>query len=218
MSDSIPAPDGEVTDPSERRKPISRSLRFQVLRRDNHTCRYCGATAPDAKITVDHVVPVALGGTDTADNLVAACSDCNAGKAATPADAAVVADVAQDALRWKAAREAAASMLAADHAAKDAIVREVIEEWERYWKGMGFEGHAPIANDAERSIAMWYERGLPLATLKRFVDVTMSKFIGSRMSQYKIWRYYAGCCWSALNEIEAKAQQILAEEASPDAP
>ncbi|MEJ7724319.1 MAG: hypothetical protein WKF64_08445 [Ilumatobacteraceae bacterium] len=37
-------------------KPISRRLRFEILRRDGHTCRYCGARAPDVPLTVDHVI------------------------------------------------------------------------------------------------------------------------------------------------------------------
>lgn len=74
---------------------VSRSLRFQVLRRDGYRCHYCGATAAEAKLTVDHVTATALGGTDTADNLVTACEPCNGGKSATPADAALVAQVQQ---------------------------------------------------------------------------------------------------------------------------
>ena len=37
---------------------VSKRTRYEVLRRDNHACRYCGASAPDAKLTVDHVLPV----------------------------------------------------------------------------------------------------------------------------------------------------------------
>lgn len=55
---------------------VSKRTRFEVLRRDNHTCRYCGQAAPDVKLTVDHVTPVALGGTDDPANLVTACAEC----------------------------------------------------------------------------------------------------------------------------------------------
>lgn len=54
---------------------ISKRLRFEVLRRDNHMCRYCGRGAPDVALTVDHVVPVALGGHSDPTNLVTACVD-----------------------------------------------------------------------------------------------------------------------------------------------
>lgn len=84
---------------------VSRSLRFQVLRRDGHRCHYCGATAAEAKLTVDHVTATALGGTDTADNLVTACEPCNGGKSATPADAALVAQVQERDTQFRAAVE-----------------------------------------------------------------------------------------------------------------
>lgn len=58
-------------------------LRFAVLTRDNYTCRYCGAKAPDVKLHVDHVLPKSKGGKDALDNLVTACATCNQGKHAT---------------------------------------------------------------------------------------------------------------------------------------
>lgn len=55
-----------------------------VLRRDHHTCAYCGAHAS----TVDHVLPQSRGGANTWTNTVAACGPCNARKAdRTPAEA-----------------------------------------------------------------------------------------------------------------------------------
>ncbi|RMG15242.1 MAG: HNH endonuclease [Cyanobacteria bacterium J055] len=51
--------------------------RREVLRRDNHTCQYCGSRK---HLTLDHVVPRSKGGTHTWDNVVTACSPCNARK------------------------------------------------------------------------------------------------------------------------------------------
>jgi len=65
---------------------LSKRQRFSILRRDNFTCRYCGAKAPDVQLHVDHKKPVALGGDDHPANLVTACVGCNAGKSATPLD------------------------------------------------------------------------------------------------------------------------------------
>lgn len=64
------------------RKSISKSLRFDVLNRDGFKCRYCGATSDMATLHIDHVLPVALGGTNDFDNLVTACAPCNLGKSA----------------------------------------------------------------------------------------------------------------------------------------
>lgn len=56
------------------------ALRFSILARDNFTCRYCGRSAPSVPLEVDHLVPVASGGNDEADNLVTSCWSCNRGK------------------------------------------------------------------------------------------------------------------------------------------
>lgn len=72
---------------------VSRRLRFEILRRDGYTCRYCGASAPDVALTVDHVIHQALGGGDEPNNLVTACRDCNSGKSSIAPDAEIVADV-----------------------------------------------------------------------------------------------------------------------------
>lgn len=53
-----------------------RKTRAQILSRDNNECQYCGAQAT----TVDHVIPVAKGGTDEHSNLQAACARCNYSK------------------------------------------------------------------------------------------------------------------------------------------
>lgn len=62
------------------RKPFSNKHRFDILKRDSFTCQYCGASPPDVRLHVDHVIPVALGGTNHDANLVTACQACNSGK------------------------------------------------------------------------------------------------------------------------------------------
>ncbi|MBN2417488.1 HNH endonuclease [bacterium] len=52
--------------------------RKNILRRDRHTCQYCGRK--HMTMTVDHVIPKKRGGRDTWENLVCACNECNARK------------------------------------------------------------------------------------------------------------------------------------------
>ena len=66
------------------RVAIAPKLRFEVLNRDNFACQYCGRRAPDVVLHVDHVHPVAEGGTNDLSNLRAACQPCNSGKGRTP--------------------------------------------------------------------------------------------------------------------------------------
>jgi 5-methylcytosine-specific restriction endonuclease McrA len=60
-----------------RRREVPLTKR-NVLRRDNHTCQYCGRRL--GVMTTDHVVPKAQSGSDSWENLVCACPDCNARK------------------------------------------------------------------------------------------------------------------------------------------
>jgi len=50
-----------------------RSTRARILARDGHRCQQCGEPAEH----VDHITPVASGGTDHPGNLRATCADCN---------------------------------------------------------------------------------------------------------------------------------------------
>ncbi len=65
---------------STKRKPLSKKTRFEVLNRDNFTCRYCGVHAESAELAIDHILPVSRGGGDESINLVASCIPCNSGK------------------------------------------------------------------------------------------------------------------------------------------
>lgn len=54
-----------------------RAIRRRVLVRDNHTCQIRRPGCTGHATTVDHIQPHSLGGTDTMDNLRAACAYCN---------------------------------------------------------------------------------------------------------------------------------------------
>ncbi|GIW42139.1 MAG: hypothetical protein KatS3mg076_2716 [Candidatus Binatia bacterium] len=45
-------------------------------------CHYCGREFPPHELTMDHVVPLALGGRSTKGNVVPACKACNTAKRA----------------------------------------------------------------------------------------------------------------------------------------
>jgi len=66
------------------RKSSGKRLRFEIFKRDGFRCVYCGATPVDSPLHIDHVTPLAAGGTDDPDNLATACQNCNAGKGPVP--------------------------------------------------------------------------------------------------------------------------------------
>lgn len=62
------------------RRGIGKRLRFAILERDEFRCRYCGRSAPDVALHVDHAIAYIDGGGDEEENLVTSCADCNLGK------------------------------------------------------------------------------------------------------------------------------------------
>jgi 5-methylcytosine-specific restriction endonuclease McrA len=48
-----------------------------ILERYNHRCVCCGSKD---RITIDHIVPLSVGGTDTIDNIQPLCKSCNSKK------------------------------------------------------------------------------------------------------------------------------------------
>ena len=79
-----------VTPVERKRVGMSVRLRYAILDRDAHTCRYCGRSSPTVELHVDHVVSQAswraqygsLDGVSDPSNLVTSCADCNLGKSA----------------------------------------------------------------------------------------------------------------------------------------
>ena len=68
-----------------KRVGLSKKIRYEVFKRDNFKCFYCGKKPSDEGVVleVDHVLPVYEGGTNDIENLVTSCKDCNRGKGKT---------------------------------------------------------------------------------------------------------------------------------------
>jgi 5-methylcytosine-specific restriction endonuclease McrA len=66
---------------SERKKNSTqwKKLRLMILNRDSWSCQYCGEVER-SEMTIDHIIPIARGGTDEPENLIAACKRCNYSK------------------------------------------------------------------------------------------------------------------------------------------
>jgi len=62
-------------------KWIRREKRLAIYLRDGMACAFCGDSIEDgAMLTLDHIVPRELGGTNEANNLITACRQCNSSK------------------------------------------------------------------------------------------------------------------------------------------
>lgn len=186
-------------------RPISRRLRFEILRRDKHTCRYCGAQAPDVPLTVDHVVPKALGGSDDPTNLVTACRDCNSGKGSVGPTDEVVADVAEDAERWARAMARAAERQRADRDVRENDLRCFYEHWVGLYSYVGKDN---LPTSWVGSISTFLDRGLTLHDLTLLAYVPIERGI----SNYHAFKYFAGACWKTISDRTEAARRIVESE------
>jgi len=181
---------------------VTKRTRYEVLRRDNFTCRYCRTA--DGELTVDHVTPVALGGTDDPSNLVAACRDCNAGKSSTSPNERTVADVTDDELRWAAALAKAAEIDAAKAAGTTALLERFADAWDAHMPAF-----ADLPVDWAESVAKFHSLGLA----EDAMESAIRRAAGNKsVTQRERFRYFCGICWSKVRELQEMARQIIAAE------
>ncbi|MGW3427998.1 HNH endonuclease [Streptomyces melanosporofaciens] len=194
---------------------VSKRLRYEVLRRDSHTCRYCGATAPDVPLRIDHVTPVALGGSDEPGNLVTACQDCNSGKSSATVDSAIVANVSDDALRWAAAMTQAADNLLEQEAPKLEYRDAFLAEWNRRGHGDGKDRKAAaLPGDWKTSVERFRIAGLPVWMWADIVDASMGN---EKVLEANKFKYCCGIAWNRVTELQVEARRIIDPSAArPD--
>lgn len=66
----------ERSDAEKAKKPISIKARLSVYKRDGFQCVKCGGN----DLTIDHIIPIAKGGTNADNNLQTLCRSCNSKK------------------------------------------------------------------------------------------------------------------------------------------
>lgn len=140
-----------------KRKSTGKRLRFEIFKRDNFTCQYCGKRPPEVVLVIDHIIPVASGGDNDSMNLTTACETCNQGKSDK-----VLGNVSPkpDAdLEWLSMQQEIAELRRYQIAKRerDRIMNDVIgklqDTWSTYWN----DEYAP--RDSE--ILKWITRSSP---------------------------------------------------------
>lgn len=191
---------------------ISKRLRFEILRRDNHACRYCGARAPEVQLVVDHVLPETLGGRSEPENLVTACEPCNNGKSSVAPDAPLVAEVKTDAMRWAAAMKRAAEVRRRLREEQDAYVNYFLALWGEWTYGPK-KLPIPLPDDWRASVERFHENNLEPDDLDYAVRAAMA---AQGVRAENTFRYFCGVAWNVLRSINETAQEIFMADLAED--
>jgi len=177
-----------------KRKSISCKVRFDVFKRDEFQCQYCGRTPPVVILEVDHINPVAKGGDNDTDNLVTACFDCNRGKSSnllsnipeSLADKAKRTDEAEKQLKeYIKIRKRKSRRIATD-------AKKVTDVFEAYF------ANSTLTSGSETTIKQRF-----LSKIDVFTLVENMEFACARL-QYEepdeAFKYFCGICWNQIRE------------------
>jgi len=184
---------------------VTKRTRFEVLRRDNYTCRYCKST--DNPLTVDHVTPVALGGSDDFSNLVAACRDCNYGKGSSSLGPDAVAPLSDEQIRYERARAIVVARMEEE-------ARERYEERQMFLDAwMAHAGDCELPDDWKSGVTTWLGRGLSIYRLVEAVEIAGSK---THIPRRAVYAYMAKIAWNWVTELEEAIASEMAAEPTGD--
>lgn len=179
-----------------KRKALSKKLRFEVFKRDKFTCQYCGKSAPDVILEVDHINPVAEGGDNDIMNLITSCRDCNRGKGKTKIsdDATVKKQQAQ--LQELAERKEQLEMMLAWRDGLKELDNDCIEAVCYAFEGLtDFE----VSVKGKQNVRKW----LKTYTLEEVLDAVDTSvdayFDGSKQSAEKAFAKIGGICYCRRN-------------------
>lgn len=77
-----PKPEGSFGNRPKAKRGLTQAQKWAVYKRDGFKCHYCGrdAKTTDVVLEIDHVIPIARGGTDDPQNLITGCRECNSAK------------------------------------------------------------------------------------------------------------------------------------------
>lgn len=175
---------------------LSVRTRFEVFKRDDYTCRYCGRKSPDVVLEVDHVVPVCDGGDDDEMNLVTACWECNRGKAGVPLTHVLTGEDPHDKAIELLERERQLQeynlVLERERRYRENTAWELVKYW---LDEQGLLTEKQRSGDESLEIGRqdfnWLKSALkwcPAEQIKEFMDVAIARRLTKNL------RYVAGCC------------------------
>lgn len=185
---------------------VSQRTRYEVLRRDRFTCRYCRST--EGQLTIDHVVPESLGGSDKPENLVACCKDCNAGKSSTAPDSELIQEIDDKAMTWAKARAKVVADVKRERAASKRRNARLVTAWKK-WD----EDARHLPHDWSESVDLWVAQGIGM---DRILDAHRIALSRTTVESEYVFAYMAGIIRNWVADIDARTTRLIEAEAATE--
>lgn len=176
---------------------ISKKTRFEIFKRDDFTCQYCGKKiGQDVVLEIDHIIPVIEGGKNDLENLITSCYDCNRGKGKTlinnkiiKSDFAISLNSQKEQIEQiKFYKEYLLKKQEKLVELKSLIFEPVFEVLR-----LNKDTHFPVDINYLESI----EKFISLLGLEEVLDagkITASWLSNNYYKKNKVWRYFCGVC------------------------
>ena len=176
------------------RKALSKKTRFEVFKRDKFTCQYCGKSAPDVVLEVDHIKPVAEGGTNDIINLITSCRDCNRGKGKTILSDDTEIKKQKEELMILAEKREQLKMLMEWRTELAGLLQEEVDYICEYWAASN--GRFEL-NDSGRVIAMNLLKQFSLSEILDGIDISIAQYYkGDQKSIENALNKVGGICYN----------------------
>lgn len=170
-----------------KRKTFSVRIRFEIFKRDNFTCRYCGRKSPEVVLELDHIIPVSKGGTDDPINLTTSCFACNSGKSDKNLSELITGEDPHDKAIELLERE---RQLAEYYKVRDDVEKRIIQECHRLIEIHLFHGswQSPI-----------------ISMLRKYDFYTVSEALEITCERKNRSREFVPYTWGILRNLEKDA-------------
>jgi hypothetical protein len=177
-----------------KRRTLTRKARFEIFKRDGFACQYCGAHPPTVVLEIDHIQPVALGGSCDHYNLVTSCFNCNRGKGAAPLNSVMPT------LKERAAEAAEAeAQIAAYH---DAIMAASRRTEDEAWQVAEMMRPGCSRHGFNRTWLSRIKFFLGRIGLSEVLDAMDTATWKKPQRTYTTFRYFCGVCWNKIKGVE----------------
>lgn len=182
-------------------RKLSVRTRFEILKRDEFQCYYCGRRSPDVVLEVDHIKPIADGGSDDPMNLITSCWECNRGKSDVPLSHTLTPedphDKAIELLERERQLDEYNAVLARQNERRENDTWDLIEHWlDRQGKLTAGQRTGDEDLIFDRREVAWLRNALvwcPREKLREFMDYAvakdMTKSLRYVMACARNWRY-----------------------------
>jgi hypothetical protein len=192
--------------------PIGVMVRFEIFKRDDFRCQYCGRKSPEVVLETDHIVPLAEGGSDDPINLTTACWDCNRGKRDIPLTTVLTGEDPHDRAVLLLERERQLReynvVLVAERERRE---EEAWSLW-RYWQTEQGLTKKEWLNNAPNADFFWLRQAVaycPTEQIKSFMDMAIAKRMWNNL------KYVAACVRNWRYECQANRDMRDDQELAP---